>query len=122
MVMAALTALKSTNFVLDIYFLWLFDCNELCGSRSEPLPNGILTSAGKSVGGQTCQFWLVQESRNFGRFATMPDRGEGVFSQNRPVSKKKQPVDAFQTGASFKQRCYAHGIRCLLYTSDAADE
>src|SRR5674476_422913 len=47
MVMAALTALKSTNFVLDIYFLWLFDCNELCGSRSEPLPNGILTSAGK---------------------------------------------------------------------------
>jgi hypothetical protein len=47
MVMAALTALKSTNFVLDIILLLLFDCDELCSSRSEPLPNGILTSAGK---------------------------------------------------------------------------
>src|ERR1035437_3469734 len=26
---------------------WLFDCDELCSSRSEPLPNGILSSAGK---------------------------------------------------------------------------
>src|ERR1035437_7299408 len=30
---------------------WLFDCDELCGSRSEPLPNGILSSAGKSSRG-----------------------------------------------------------------------
>src|ERR1035437_286781 len=47
MVMAALTALKSTNFVFDIILPWLFDCDELCGSRSELLPNGILTSAQK---------------------------------------------------------------------------
>ena len=56
-------------------------------------------------------FWLVQESRYFSGFAAMPDRGEGVFFQNRPVGKKKQPVTALQAGAGFKQRCYAHGIR-----------
>ena len=54
--------------------------------------------------------WLVQQSRYFGRFAALPDRGERVFFQNRPAGKKKQPV-ALQPGAGVKQRCDAHGVR-----------
>lgn len=38
MVMAALTVLKSTNDDFGI-FIFLFNCDELCDSRSEPLPN-----------------------------------------------------------------------------------
>jgi hypothetical protein len=47
MVTAAFTALKSTNFDLGIIILWLFVCEELRGSRIEPPPNEILSSARK---------------------------------------------------------------------------
>src|ERR1035437_10011014 len=111
MVMAALTALKSTNFVLDIYYLGYLIVMNCVAHEVNRFQMESYLPLEKSVGGQTCQFWLVQESRYFSGFAALPDRGEGVFFQNRPVGKKKQPVAAFQTGAGFKQRCYAHGIR-----------
>ena len=60
----------------------------------------------------TCHFWQVQNSRRLAGFPASPDRREQVFFQNRPVGKQKQPVAAFQLGAGFKQRFYAHGIRC----------
>jgi hypothetical protein len=65
--MAALTALKSTNFDLDIILLLLFDCDELCSSRSEPLPNGILSSAGKISRGANLPILASPEGRLFYR-------------------------------------------------------
>jgi hypothetical protein len=48
MVMAALTALKSTNFDFGIFLLWLFGCEELCGSRIELHPKASLSALKKT--------------------------------------------------------------------------
>jgi hypothetical protein len=48
MVMAALTALKSTNDDFGIFLLWLFGCDELCGSRIELHPKASLAAPEKT--------------------------------------------------------------------------
>jgi hypothetical protein len=60
MVMAALTALKSTNFDFCIIILWLFGCEELVRPvKSNRIRIKSYLPPEKSVGGQTCQFWQV---------------------------------------------------------------
>jgi hypothetical protein len=60
MVMAALTALKSTNFDLGIFLLWVMYCEELVQlAKSNRIRMESYLPPEKSVGGQTCQNWHV---------------------------------------------------------------
>ena len=112
MVMAALTALKSTNDDFGIYSpVVMLVVKNWCGSGIELHPKAILPPAGKSGDGKTCQFWQVQKRRRFAGLAAPPDCGEQVFFQNRPVGKQKQAVAAFQLGTGIKQRFHSRGNR-----------